>query len=96
MGQGLFLGLALASAGWEVMGDLLSAPHGEGAGPHPSLWAGLSAPQGPLEEGGGPVWLLWLMWGAAVWLTKQTTLLQTLQPEANNPVMQLKHEVPCC
>lgn len=31
------------------------------------------------------------------WLTKQTTLLQTLQPEANNlEVMQLKHEVPCC
>ena len=31
------------------------------------------------------------------WLTKQTTLLQTLQPEANNlEVTQLKYEVPCC
>lgn len=31
------------------------------------------------------------------WLTKQTTLLQTLQPEANNlEVTQLKYEVRCC
>lgn len=48
VGQGLFLGLALASAGWEVMGDLLSAPHGRRwPSPQPLGW--------PLSAA-GPSW----------------------------------------
>ena len=49
VGQGLLLGLALDSAGWEVMGDLLSAPHGRHwPSPQPLGWPVLSA--------AGPSW----------------------------------------
>lgn len=54
VGQGLLLGLALDSAGWEVMGDLLSAPHGRHwPSPQPLGWPVLSA-AGPSWRGRWP------------------------------------------
>lgn len=49
VGQGLFLHLALDSAGWEVMGDLLSAPHCR-------HWPSAQPLGWPLLSAAGPSW----------------------------------------